>query len=203
VPILFNLSRLVADLMTERDLRQDFNRRPLQVMRSYNLDDQERRVLYTMDPPTISNFMPPPLDAQVLGFGIPGGEFHAEDENCLPYANVTMAQYPAPTPMVFRVSPREIQASDKTGAGMFEVVVHGQSFSRNPNAIIRLIDTNGTSTDGEAPFVFGTMRCSRVRCVFGVAAGTYEVRVFNSPGTAEQVEAEQPDPMNPIAITVA
>jgi hypothetical protein len=201
VPILYNLSRIVADLMSERDLRQDFNRRPLAVMRDYNLNAQERRVLYTMDPPTIANHVASPLDTQVQSFQIPQDEFRPEDENCLPYAHVGQPQYPAPTPAVFRVTPRVIESADKMN-GLFELVVHGQSFSRNPNALIRLVDTNGTATDGQAPFVFGTMRCSRIRCVFGVAAGTYEVRVFNSPGTPQEIEAEQPDPVNPITITV-
>lgn len=189
MPAKFNLTRMVADLLQSRALRQSFNRRPLQLMNAYNLDATERCILYSMHPPTLAQHLAPPVDTQVQNFNIPAGEFSPESENCLPDPPAAAPQYPSPIPSLFRVRPRIIDPAIHVINGFYELIVYGQTFSRNPNAMVRIVDANGGRTDGQATFIFGSMRCSRMRAVFPYVPGTFELRLFNCAGMPAEHEA--------------
>ncbi len=207
----FNLTVLVRELLSERDLRGEFNRNPERVMREYGLTDAERHMLYKMDPTIIGPDLFPPVDNQVVGFNIPQGEFRPAGPNCIPDPGVVLPTYPIPKPALFRVRPRRLTANDiitvvsnNVTTKYIEIVVYGQSYSRNPEPEITIRHQGtGAALQVNSTNLFGTMRCSELSVriiVAGTAAeiGSYDITLTNSPGTAN------PDPiLNTLTLELA
>jgi len=204
MPPRFNLTILVRDLLESARLRRRFNAHPERVMQEFGLDDQERCILYTMDPAIIQNEVFPPVGLQLGGFSIPAGEFQPTAPDCIPDPGVAVPQYPVPKPALFRVRPRRITPADlmvhDVGGVVtryFELLVHGQSFSRNPKPKVEIRHQGNSATlQTDRTHLFGTMRCSQLS-VLVVAppldpghAGTYEVELTNCPGTAGSVPVQ-------------
>ena len=172
------LVRILGDLMHDAQLRQGFNLDPEGVMGRYGLSHAQRSVLMSMNPGTIAAA----VQAEITGFPFPD-EFPVDGENCLPEANAVVPIYPAPRPGVFRLRPRKIAVADIQN-GLFELLVYGQSFSRDASLVV----THGSAQmniTGE--HVFGTFRCSRLRAVVAAQQpGAYRVQLKNCPGSANE-----------------
>jgi hypothetical protein len=205
MPPRFNLTVLVRDLLLGADLRRRFNRDPEGVMTDYGLIPDERAVLYSMDPDVIKGEVFPPVGDQVKGFSIPAGEYQPESTDCLPDPGVTLPQYPQPKPALFRVRPRILSPSnvltvkDQNGNVVdrfFEIVIHGQSFSRVPASVPKIThQTTGAALVAQQPLIFGTMRCSELRVLVkapttSAGLGSYDVAVVTNPGTAQEKQIE-------------
>jgi hypothetical protein len=197
MPPRFNLTVLVRELMQSAELRRRFNRDPEHVMTEFGLTPDERCILYSMDPQVIKSEVYPPVDGQVGGFNIPAGEFQPDEPDCIPDPGVVLPQYPVPKPALFRVRPHRVtpahvlevkDAGGNVTGRFFEIVIHGQSFSRVPLPQVTIThrQTKATLTV-QQPYLFGTMRCSQLRLLVTLPAvpaglGSYDVAMTNCPG---------------------
>jgi hypothetical protein len=181
----FQLVHLVSDLIRDPSLRQHFNEDPVEVMDEYELTADERLVLLAMDRPTLTAAVKQQLD----NFQLAPGEFPPCSEEYLPELGKAPPEYPDPVPAILRFRPLKV----KKNALPFELVVTGQSFSRSPDAVVKVTEkANAANVLAVSSTLFGTFRCSRLRAVvapqggaLAIPPGKYKVEVENSPGTAK------------------
>lgn len=187
------LLELIHDLTHDSDVRKRFNTNPDHVaVKEYGLDSLALGALYTMNPGKIADAIGSQLAAYDYMFM--DGEFascgHLHQPPPTPPGGgggMAQAQYPAPTPEIFRIAPSKWSLAD----GDFELCIYGQSFS--PDARIDLIPTAGganlTVTGGK---VFGTFRCAEAYGVVAPAKGTYDVMVVNAPTSPTPTKIKAP-----------
>ncbi len=182
----FQLVHIVSDLIRDPALRVQFNQDPVEVMDEYQLSVDERLTLLTMDRALITAAVKQELD----NFQLSAGEFPPCSEEYLPELGKAPPEYPDPVPAILRFRPLKV----KQNAFPLELIVTGQSFSRAPDAVVKVTDkANPANTLSVSSTLFGTYRCSRLRAVVApkgaaltVPAGMYKVEVENSPGTAKK-----------------
>jgi len=182
------LIQLIANLMHNPELRQEFNLRRERVLDKFDLDDDERTAIYTMTPTTIAKA----VSAEIDGFHdavekadklFKKYEFPPVDENFVPDIK---GEYPSPEPQVFRLHPSWIRVGDlpNNGADGFELVVFGQSFSIDAEISI-VKDDKTIELDNDGVLVTGTLRCSRASTLVTsedpFKAGTYNVTLTLQP----------------------
>jgi hypothetical protein len=180
----FQLVHIVSDLIRDPALRQQFNEDPVKVMDEYELTKAERLILLTMDRPGITAAVKQELDS----FQVDKSEFPPCSEEYLPELGQAPPEYPDPVPAILRFRPLKV----KKNALPFELIVTGQSFSRSPDAIVKVTEkANSSNTLAVSSTLFGTFRCSRLRAVVApkgaaltIPVGKYKVEVDNNPGTA-------------------
>ena len=185
------LYRLVDDLMRDAELRQRFSSNPKKVMREYNLNKREKRILLTMDPQVVKNHAPAEMKDVIDSFEWPQNEFPPQNDDFLAEGGGVDPQYPSPMPGIFRYrttplySPikREVQPPtvpptfevvrgvskailDTLGA--LEVTVWGQSLLDVKLKLVRVKPNDGREAlfNDSHHVVMGTFRNSIVRNVF-------------------------------------
>ena len=137
-----------------------------------------------MDRPTITAAVKAELD----NYQLAGGEFPPCSEDYLPELGQVLPQYPDPVPAVLRFRPLKLANPPPC-----ELIVTGQSFSRAPDAIVKIVAKGTANALAVNSTLFGTFRCSRLRAVVAppgmtnaIAPGMYTVQVVNSPGTPKE-----------------
>ena len=186
MPPTFQLVHIVSDLIRDPALRQQFNADPGAVMDEYNLTADERLTLLSMDRPNVTAAVKQELD----NFQLAAGEFPPCSEEYLPELGKAPPEYPDPVPAVLRFRPLKVKQNPPS----FELIVTGQSFSRAPDAIVKVTEKgNPANALAVSSVLFGTFRCSRLRAVVApkgaalvIPLGKYTVEVENSPGTAKK-----------------
>lgn len=196
------LLELIHALVHDREVRRRFNTNPDHVAkREFQVTDPAALgALYSMDPAKIAQ----EIGTQFTSFNYsfmdgefaPCGHRHQERPRGTGGGGFATAQYPAPTPKIFRIEPPTAKAAD----GAFELCVYGQSFS--PDATIEVVPAaGGPSLAVGHGRVFGTFRCSEAYGVVSPAAGTFDVVVVNAPMSPHKTRISSPSGTNQLVIT--
>lgn len=166
---------LVADLVRYKDLRREFNSDPDGVATRAGLSDDEKKALFSMNLGLVGAAVL--QEILNIDYMFMKGEFPVVGDMFLAELDESTAEYPSPTPAVFRFRPRQARISD----GRFELNVYGQSFTRD--AEIKLLSKTAGVPDLKVRGhrIFGTYRCSHARAVVTPPPnpGTYELRIQN------------------------
>jgi hypothetical protein len=160
---------LISVLMSATSTRQQFNDNPKAVLDLFDIPQDARQALYTMDATTIAAF----LKAEMVEFDdwdVPA----PTDPDCnVPEA--PQAEWPAPVPKLFKISP-------SSGSATVSVVVKGEGILYGAPLTLEKGTSKITAT---SPQYSGTFRCAHIDAsvnLTGASGGQYHVVVTNSSG---------------------
>jgi hypothetical protein len=184
------ITKLIACLLEDAELRQELGRDIRPVMARYGVvSPDDVRSLVSMDRDRIIER----VKAEMAGFQFSAGEFDVPSSEWISDNGGQLA-YVGPKPAIYRVRPREVKRANPNGPFTFDIF--GKSFAPGVDAVVQLLEANGTPMfqPGKFPiFVrFGTFRASGIHVeVPGqissqIPVGKYRVQVINYPGTQHE-----------------
>ncbi len=182
------ITRLIADLLSDANLRQELGRDIRPLMDRYKLDKtHDQPSLASMDIAKMLERVKAEIEAFQFGageFDVPGPEWISDNGGTLTYSGAD--------PKILRITPRQVTLSP---TGRFEIYIYGESFGPGVDVSVQLVDSAGIAVFPPANFPaltrFGTYRASGIHALFStgfmqggrIPAGKYKVQVINYPGS--------------------
>jgi hypothetical protein len=208
------LISLVADLIRDPAIRDDFNNNPDKLIARYGLPVDALAAFYTMSRECMHTYMTaqtaawldqfacyvPDNDLKSYKYDEPGlGSYDPNDptKNCDQLADPA---YPSPKPQIKQVRPGRYSVAN----GDLRLNIYGQSFPRT--ATVEFVGPSGTPTTPKSQTVSGTFRTSRLVAVFDandlmVNPGDYKLKVVVKSSDAPNCLVELANWACPITIT--